>query len=307
MPTTFKSMKTSSQTEFQKLIEKTNALNESSFRKDDERYWQPTVDKAGNGFAKIRFLPRVDAEDLPYVRYWDHGWQGPGGWYIELSRTSLKNKNGETEADPCTEYNNLRWQEGENSRGRAFVSGVEGKPGSKRRLHYVSNIYVIDDPAEPKNNGTVRLYRYGAKVFEKLQGKMNPKYPGDVAFNPFDLWTGANFQLRIKKVDKQRNYDDCVFDAPGPLHEDDKVLEQIFNQEHPLLPLIDPSNFKSYEELEKKLHRVLNLKPTKATVEEEAEILPPQPKSKPVEEIDLPWNTDDEDDDLSAFKKLAAS
>jgi hypothetical protein len=318
MASNFKSMKSSSQSEFSELTKKLNALNESQFRKDDETFWQPTVDKAGNGFAIIRFLPRVEGEDLPFVRYWDHGFKGPGGWYIELSRTSLRNSDGSTEDDPVTEYNNLRWAEGENSPGRAFVSGSDGKPGSKRRLHYISNIYVVDDPAEPKNNGTVRRYRYGIKVFGKVQNKMNPKYPGEVAFNPFDLWTGANFRLKIQKVEGQRNYDESQFDAPAPLNADDKVMEKVFLSQLPLRPLVDPSLFKSYAELKRKLDRVLNIRAGgngSAAVEtvEQEDAIPNQAHAQktrapaPIEEEAPPWETNDADDDLTPFQKLAAS
>jgi len=304
----FQALKKSSQSEFDKLTEKLNELN-TKFQKD-ERFWELSVDKAGNGYATIRFLPRLEEEPLPFVRFWDHGFKGVGGWYIELSRTSLKDPDtGEVQADPVTEYNALRWEEGQNSPGRDFVSGKQGKPGSKRRLHYISNIYVINDPVHPENNGKVFLFQYGKRIFDKLNGLMNPDFEDKKKVNPFDLWTGVTFTIRAKKVDGQRNYNDSEWGTPGPLA-DDETMEKIYDQQYPLLPFLDEKRFKSYEELDRKLKRVLgtNSPTTHATVE--AAIAQPKTESTktatpaPKQDETPPWSTDDDDADIAAFEAL---
>lgn len=211
----------------------------------DDRFWKPEVDKAGNGYAVIRFLPAPDGEDVPFVRYYDHAFQGPGGaWYIENSLTTLG------QADPVSEYNSTMWNSG-------IEANKEIARKQKRNLRYVSNIYVVNDPAHPENNGKVFLFRYGKKIFEKLNDAMNPKFPDDPKINPFNLWTGANFKLKITKEDGYRSYSQSVFDVPGPLKNSDEELEAIYNQEYGLQEFVAPSKFKSYDELKAKFMRVI--------------------------------------------------
>ena len=227
-----------------KFAETAKAIAEGLYA-PDERFWAPTVDKAGNGYAVIRFLPAVSGEELPWVRFWDHGFKGPTGrWYIETSLTSIGKQ------DPIGEYNSRLWNSG-NEKDKDIVRK------QKRRLHYVANILVLDDPAEPKNNGTVRLYKFGKKIFDKILDKMQPQFPGEKAINPFDLWDGATFQLKIRQVEGYRNYDKSEFNPAGALFDDEGKLEAVYKLVRPLKEFVDPKNFKSYEELRRKLIEVL--------------------------------------------------
>ena len=265
----------------------------------DDRFWSATVDKAGNGYAVIRFLPAPPDEDFPFVRIFDHGFQGPGGWYIENSLTTI-GKN-----DPVSEYNSKLWNSG-------VEANKEIARKQKRRLHYVSNIYVVQDSGNPDNEGKVFLYKYGKKIFDKLNEAMNPQFADEQAVNPFDLWAGANFKLKIRNVEGYRNYDKSEFDKAGPLFNDDDAMEATWKKEHSLQSFLDASNFKSYEELQAKLMRALGEGNVKKAVSSRAE------------ETDLPWNeeaaptqkakaapeyaaadTDEEDDSLEFFKNLA--
>lgn len=220
---------------------------------EDTRYWKCSRDKAGNGYAVIRFLPPSPNPECPngiedtfYVRIYSHAFQGRGGWYIENSRTTIN------EEDPVGEYNSQLWNSGSDAL-------KEQARKQKRRTHFVSNILVIDDPVNPANNGKVFLFKYGKKIFEMINDKMNSTYPGDVKFNPFDFWEGANFKLKIREVDRFPNYDKCEFDKQTKLFEDDAKLEVVWNQQYPLLPLIAPSEFKSYDALAKRMNKVLGL------------------------------------------------
>jgi len=309
----FLKMKNSRAAEIAKLtsqIEKLSTGGEA--KKGDERFWSPTVDKTGRGSAVIRFLPAPVDEDLPFVRYWDHGFKGPSGlWYIENSLTSLNKE------DPVSEMNRKLWNQGENSEGRKIVSG-EGndRPGSKRRLHYIANIYVVKDTSgDPSNNGKVFLYKFGAKIFEKLNAAMHPEFDNEVALNPFDLWDGANFNLNIGKVAGYRNYDKSAFAAPTPVIVDSKgkandaEIERIWNSEYALAPILAESNFKSYTELKAKLTRVMEgaeeVTGSKPQDEEEA----PRRRTAPAKtKIHEPLDDDIDDDDgdtKSLFKALA--
>lgn len=278
------------------------AGNESKGGADD-RFWTPTVDKAGNGYAVIRFLPAPPNEDFPFVRIFDHGFQGPGGWYIENSLTTI-GKN-----DPVSEYNSKLWNSG-------VEANKEIARKQKRRLHYISNIYVVSDSGNPDNEGKVFLYKYGKKIFDKLNEAMNPQFADEEAVNPFDLWAGANFKLKIRNVEGYRNYDKSEFDKAGPLFSDDSQLESVWKKEHSLQSFLDASNFKSYDELQAKLMKVLgedNSSRSKVSTSraedtelpwDEAEA--PKSKAKPAPEYAAATSDDEDDDDsLEFFKNLA--
>lgn len=297
MATDFSSLKKSRQSQFEKLNQEVSKLTTpAQGGNDDNRFWYPAVDKAGNGYAVIRFLPAAEGEDVPFVRIWDHGFQGPGGWYIEKSLTTLGEK------DPVSEYNSQLWNNG-------TEAGKEQVRKQKRRLTYISNIYIIKDTANPENEGKVMLFKYGKKIWDKINFAMNPEFEDEAPVNPFDLWEGANFKLKIRNVEGYRNYDKSEFDKPDPLFEDDSELEGVWKQEHKLQPFIARSEFKSYDELKEKLYRVLGLtgsvKPTtKAdSYQDEAPTKPaPQAKTKAAPKIEE--DTDD-DESMEFFKKLA--
>ena len=212
----------------------------------DERYWKPELDKSGNGFAVVRFLPTPEGEEMPWVSYWDHGFQGPGGWFIEKSLATLNKK------DPVSEYNTSLWNTG-------IEANKEIARRQKRRLHYVSNIYVVSDPKNPDNEGKAFLYRYGKKIFEQLKEAISPAFEDETPVNPFDVREGANFKIKIRKVDGYWNYDKSEFDSTGSLFDDEDKLTEIYNSLFSLSDVIAPNEFKTYEELKEKLERVLGL------------------------------------------------
>ena len=224
---------------------------------EDDRFWSPTVDKAGNGFAIIRFLPAATGEELPWVRYWDHGFKGPTGkWYIENSLTTIG------QDDPVSELNTRLWNSG-NEKDKETVRI------RKRRLHYVANVYIVSDPANPKNDGTVRLYKFGKKIFDKCLDLMQPAFPDEKPVNPFDFWEGADFRIKIRNVEGYRNYDKSEFADPAPLFGgDDAKLKVVYEKLVALKEFVDPKNYKTYAELKKKLVDVLGaeaLTPGEAT------------------------------------------
>ena len=218
----------------------------------DERFWKPELDKSGNGFAVVRFLPTPEGEEMPWVSYWDHGFQGPGGWFIEKSLTTLNKK------DPVSEYNTSLWNTG-------IEANKEIARRQKRRLHYVSNIYVVSDPKNPDNEGKVFLYRYGKKIFEQLKEAISPAFEDEKALNPFDVREGGNFKIKIRKVDGYWNYDKSEFDSTTMLFDDENKLNEVYTSLYSLSDIIAPSEFKTYEELKEKLERVLGLTGAVAT------------------------------------------
>ena len=272
-------------------------------RKENTDLWKPTVDKAGNGYAVIRFLPS-DSE-VPWVRYWDHGFKGPTGkWYIEKSLTSLGQQ------DPLGEYNTKLWNSG-NEEDRETVRK------QKRRLHYVTNILVVSDPAAPENEGKVFMYQFGKKIFDKIQDLMQPQFPGETPVDPFDLWNGADFQLKIRNVEGYRNYDRSEFKAPSPLLDGDETqLQAVLNQLHDINQYVDPANYKTYEQLQTKLFEVLGQVEPR-TVKQEvamdtvAEPAPAPTASAPEVSVSAAAATAEEagdagdDDAFSYFQKLA--
>ena len=277
-----------------KELEKINSPADE--KKVDERFWRVERDKAGNGSAIIRFLPApaVDGDDaLPWVRIFNHGFKGPTGrWYIENSLTTL----GQGHKDPVSEYNSELW----NSTSDDNSWQRKQARDQKRRLSYTSNILVVSDTKHPENEGKVFLFKYGKKIFDKITTLMNPEFEGDKPVNPFDLWKGANFKLRIRTVESYPNYDMSVFDAPTPVGTDSE-MEVIWNKEHSLTEFLDKKNFKSYDELKEKLNLVLDLN---NTTKVQAFTKPASTKTKSMED-NTPSSEADDDEDLQAFKRLA--
>lgn len=263
---------------------------------EDNRMWKPEVDKAGNGYAVIRFLPAAEGDDYPWARYWDHGFQGPGGWYIEKSLTSIG------QPDPVSEVNTKLWNSG-------LESDKDIARKQKRRLHYVSNVLIVSDPAHPENEGKVMLFQYGKKIYDKMMDVMQPQFQDESPVNPFDLWEGANFKLKIRNVEGYRNYDKSEFDKVTPVAGgDEDELEAIYAKCYSLKEFTDPSKYKSYDELKAKLERVLGGTAPRTTAEatrldEEA---PQRSVGRSAPERLAPIEQDAGDDDtLSYFAKLA--
>ena len=296
----FMNLKRNRESSLERLTKEINKLStKETGSSKDERFWQPEVDKMGNGFAVIRFLPAPAGEEVPWVRVWNHGFQGPGGWYIENSLTTLN------QPDPVSEMNSKLWNSG-NDKDKEIVRQ------RKRRLNYISNIVVLKDPAHPENEGKVFLFKYGKKIWDKINEVMNPQFEDEKPVNPFELWDGANFKLKIRKVEGYRNYDKSEFESKSPLFDNDQDMAAIYNAEHSLEAFLAPSNFKSYDELKKKLEKVL-AEPTSGASYRNEDDIPfdkptarsmaapavgksaPAPKAKAV----------DDDDDLSFFEKLA--
>jgi hypothetical protein len=292
MPSDFSALKKNRKSLFEKLTTEVQKIDTPQNKtSEDTRFWKPEVDKAGNGFAVIRFLPAPTGEDVPFVRIWDHGFQGPGGWFIEKSLTTLGKK------DPVSEYNSQLWATG-TKENQATVRK------QKRRLHFISNIYVVKDTAHPENEGKVFLYQYGKKIWDKLNDAMNPEFGDEEPLNPFDMWEGANFKLKIRNVEGYRNYDKSEFDSKGPLADDDEEMEKIWAKEYSLAEFLDPKLFKSYEDLQARLHKVLGLDgsvPQQKIEDEETPVL--KQKSKPATRA--PAIEEDDDEGTEFFRKLA--
>ena len=232
----------------QKLVKEVEKMNNTG-GSSDERLWKLECDKSGNGYAVIRFLPAPDGEDLPFVKLYSHAFQGPGGWYIENSLTTLGQK------DPVSEYNSMLWNNGTDA-------GKDAARKQKRKLTYISNIYVVKDPANPQNEGKVMLYKYGKKIFDKLTAAMQPEFEDEEAIDPFDFWQGANFKLKAKNVAGYRNYDSSEFAAQSALLDDDDAMEAIWKKENSLAEFTAADQFKDYDALKKRLDYVLGNKGT---------------------------------------------
>ena len=243
----------------QKLVKEVEKQNGGNSGGADDRLWKPEMDKSGNGYAVIRFLPAPEGEDLPWVKLFSHAFQGPGGWYIENSLTTIGGK------DPIGELNRELWNTGNEA-------DKETVRKQKRKLSFYANIYVVKDPANPQNEGKVFLYKFGKKIFDKIMEAMQPEFEDETPINPFDFWQGANFKLKLKKVAGYWNYDSSEFDRPSPLLDDDDAMEAIWKKQYSLTVFTAPDQFKSYDELKKRLDYVLGNKSTRrATVEEETE------------------------------------
>ena len=270
--------------------QKENAPQEKKYYVD-ERLWRPQLDKSGNGYAVIRFLPPCDGENLPWAKLWSHAFQGPTGqWYIENSLTTLSQK------DPVSEHNTRLWNSG-------VESDKEIARKQKRKLQYYSNIYVVSDTKNPDNEGKVFLYRFGKKIFDKLMEAMQPAFEDETPINPFDFWTGANFKLKIRKVDGYWNYDKSEFDNVSTLSDNDDELEKVYKSQYSLNEFTAPTNFKSYDELKTRLDMVLSGTVAVSTVET---LMEDEPTAPVVVDTKAVSATDDEDDAMSYFEKLAS-
>ena len=288
----------------QKLVKEVEKMNNGSGNQD-ERLWKPEMDKTGNGYAVIRFLPAPDSEDLPWVKMYSQGFQGQGGWYIENSLTTIGGK------DPVSEHNRELWNSG-NEDDKTTVRK------QKRKLSYYANIYVVRDPANPANEGQVKLYKFGAKIFDKIMAAMQPEFEDESPINPFDFWQGADFKLKIRKVDGYWNYDKSEFAAAAPLLDDDDAMEAIWKKEYSLQALVAADQFKSYEDLKKRLDYVLGIKKpaSRPALDEEAGDDEPRGSYKPdfgsrkeekVAVAASPASVEEDDDAMSYFQKLAES
>ena len=286
-----------------KLVKEVEKVNNSSGG-GDERLWKPELDKSGNGFAVIRFLPAPDKEEIPWAKLYTHAFQGPGGWYIENSLTTVGGK------DPVSDYNRELWNSGNES-----DKDVVRK--QKRKLSYYSNIYVVKDPTNPANEGKVFLFKYGKKIFDKIMEAMQPEFEDESPINPFDFWQGANFKLKIVKKDGFWNYDKSEFDSVAPLLDDDDALEAIWKKEYSLAAVTAADQFKSYEDLERRLKYVLGKKPAQSRyipdeeLEDESEGKYAVAEETVTRAVSTPTPSTtvdkDEDDALSYFQKLAES
>ena len=310
----FDTLKAARHASIAKLVTAAEKLVTTTKSYEDARFWAPTIDKSGNGYAIIRFLPAPAGEDLPWVRFWDHGFIGPTGrWYIENSLTSIG------QPDPAAAMNSQLWNSGRDE-------DKDTARARKRRLHYVSNILVLSDPGKPSNEGKVFLYKYGKKIFTKCNDIMQPEFKDEEPVNPFDFWTGANFKLKIRNYEGYRNYDKSEFDKGTALFgSDDKRLEEIFEKLYSLKEFVDPKNYKSYAELSAKLNQVLGTKDSftanqadQTAGKTSAPAKVAESKSAPDQKAsEVPWSSntseednggeDEDDSTLSYFAKLAKS
>ena len=291
MATSFANLKKRRTTDLEKLQSEIEKINkpQTNFSRDDDRFWKAELDKSGSGYAVIRFLPSLDDDKTAFVRVFNHGFQGPGGWYIENSLTTIGQK------DPLSEYNSVLWNSG-------IEANKEIARKQKRRLTYFSNIYVVEDKANPQNEGKVFIFRFGKKIFDKISSMSNPEFEDETEVDVFNMWDGANFKLKIRKVDGFSNYDKSEFMTPGPFSEDESEMERVFGEQHDLEEFIDQKSFKTYDELKTRLDTVLGNIQTAAMT---------APTS--VENDDVPFDggtpipesSTSEDENLDYFKKLA--
>ena len=293
----FASLKKNSNSSFEKLTRELEKVASSEKNTGDDRLWKPELDKSGNGYAVIRFLPPPEGEELPWAKVFSHAFQGPGGWYIENSLTTIG------KSDPVGDLNRKLWNSGRDS-------DKEIARKQKRKLSYFSNIYVVRDPLHPENEGRVFLFKYGKKIYDKIVAAMQPEFEDEKPINPFDFWTGADFKLKIRKLDGFWNYDKSEFAPQGTLGDfSDDELEAIYAKGYPLVEYTADSNFKTYEDLEKRLGTVLAARKTVVDMEtEEAEEeLVPVAAAPVREEVRPKQRQDDESDTLSFFANLAES
>ena len=291
-----------------KLVKEVEKMNNNGGSSGDDRLWKLECDKSGNGYAVIRFLPAPNGEDLPFVKLYSHAFQGPGGWYIENSLTTLGQK------DPVSEYNTMLWNNGTDA-------GKEQARKQKRKLTYMANIYVVKDPANPSNEGRVFLFKFGKKIFDKLTAAMQPEFEDEEAIDPFDFWQGANFKLKAKNVAGYRNYDSSEFARPDALLDDDDAMEAVWKKEYSLAELVAADQFKTYDDLKKRLDYVLGNKgtpryqdpeefdeeeTTRGSTRELTEDLRDELNTlQPTRTVSSSSDEDEDDDALSYFARLA--
>jgi hypothetical protein len=296
----FANLKSSRGSSIDQLVKAAEAVSTKTESKnyDDDRFWKPTRDKAGNGYAVVRFLPAKEGEDLPWVRYWDHGFKGPTGlWYIENSLTSIG------QDDPVSESNGLLWNSGRDE-DKALARD------RKRRLHYVSNVLVVSDPSNPQNEGKVFVYKFGKKIFDKIMDVMQPQFADEQPVNPYDFWEGADFKIKIRKVEGWVNYDKSEFAQAAPLMGgDEEQLEGVYNKLHSLADFIDPKNYKSYDELKAKMNKVLGVDAGHISMDNNSMMqsapVVEQPTMPAAESVSMSSSDEGEEDTLSYFDKLA--
>jgi len=289
---------------FDKLTKELEALTKTTTTQSsgkDERFWRPELDKSGNGYAVIRFLPAVEGEELPWARVWSHAFQGPGGWYIENSLTTMNKK------DPVSEDNSRLWNTG-------LDSDKEIARKRKRKLTYYTNVLVVSDPKNPENEGQVKLFKFGKKIFDKITEAMQPQFEDEKPLNPFDFWEGANFKLKIRKVDGYWNYDKSEFDSPSPLADNDDDIQSTWKKQYALSEFSDPSTFKSYDELKARFEKVVYGTGTTTTADKidtptiDDEVSAPvvETKSETKPSVTSTDSTDDSEDDdtMDYFSKL---
>ena len=291
MANTFASLKKSRSNDLQKLQTEVEKINnpKNNFSREDERFWKAELDKSGNGYAVIRFLPPPNNEEMAWAKIFNHGFQGPGGWYIENSLTTLGQK------DPLAEYNSTLWNSG-------IEANKEIARKQKRRLTYISNIFVVEDKANPQNEGKNFLFRYGKKIFDKVSSMANPEFEDESPVDVFNFWDGANFKLKIRKVDGFSNYDKSEFVTAAPLFEDDTKMEETWNAQYSLTEFVGEDKFKSYEDLKSRLDIVLGNVAT-----------PAMTAPTTVESVKVPFDggepitpsTSSDEENLDYFKKLA--
>ena len=303
----FANLKSSRGSSIDKLVKAAEAVSTKPEANsyDDDRLWKPTRDKAGNGYAVIRFLPAKEGEDLPWVRYWDHGFKGSTGlWYIENSLTSIGQQ------DPVSESNSVLWNSGRDEDKQIARD-------RKRRLHYVSNVLIVSDPSNPENEGKVKLYKFGKKIFDKIMEAMQPAFEDESPCNPYDFWEGADFKIKIRKVEGWVNYDKSEFATPSALYEGDEGrLEETYGSLHNLQDFLDPSNYKTYDDLKSKLNRVLGVDAGMVATDPFENVTPSADapgmteagsamNTATAESFGQPAQEEAEDDTLSYFAKLA--
>ena len=289
---------------FDKLTKELESLTSKTTTQSsgkDERFWRPELDKSGNGYAVIRFLPAVEGEELPWARVWSHAFQGPGGWYIENSLTTMNKK------DPVSEDNSRLWNTG-------LDSDKEIARKRKRKLTYYTNVLVVSDPKNPENEGQVKLFKFGKKIFDKITEAMQPQFEDEKPLNPFDFWEGANFKLKIRKVDGYWNYDKSEFDSPSPLADNDDDIQSTWKKQYALSEFSDPSTFKSYDELKARFEKVVYGTGTTTTADKidtptiDDEVSAPvvETKSETKPSVTSTDSTDDSEDDdtMDYFSKL---
>lgn len=281
--------------EFEKIA---NPQSESKSYQDD-RFWKLEADKAGNGTATIRFLPTAEGDELPWVKIFSHGFQGPTGkWYIENSLTTIG------ENDPVGELNSRLWNTGNEV-------DKETARKQKRKLSYVANVLIVSDPKHPENEGKVKLFKFGKKIFDKIMDKARPTFEDETPVNVFDLWAGADFKLRMRKVDGYPNYDQSAFQEPSAITEDEDQMLSIVNGQHKLSEFLDRKNFKTYEELSRKLATVLDSNgsntPSAASIADDDSDTPVRQVSvtTPKSKVTVASSDDDDDEAMSFFKKIA--